>query len=277
MLHVYERSLRWVLRHRPVMLAVFVAVLGATGYLYVHGAKGFIPDTDNDQFMSTRKPPRAPRSTRWSTYQKMVAEIVVQGPGRRELLCPARAAAWRFGGSNTGRMMVNLKPRRAARGHRRPRSSTGCGPKLSRLPGLRVFVIDPAGDPRRRPHVQEQPTISRCRARTRSSSIREAPKLERVIARLPGLAGRHQRSADQERRASTSMLDRDRAAALQSELEQIASARCTTPSARSWPPPSTRPRISTACCWRCCRKYQQYTDDAGHDLPEIDTTATWCR
>src|SRR5438477_1930572 len=44
----YERSLRLVLRYRLAMLAVFVAVLGATvrmGYII---PTGFIPDQDND-------------------------------------------------------------------------------------------------------------------------------------------------------------------------------------------------------------------------------------
>src|SRR4029079_18334111 len=35
MLHVYGTSLRWVLHHRPVMLAMFLAVLVTTGYFYV--------------------------------------------------------------------------------------------------------------------------------------------------------------------------------------------------------------------------------------------------
>ena len=50
MLHVYGVSLRWVLRHRPVMLAMFVAVLVAHR-LPVHGrAQGIHPGTDNDNF-----------------------------------------------------------------------------------------------------------------------------------------------------------------------------------------------------------------------------------
>src|ERR1039457_7354707 len=49
-LHTYRVSLYWVLHHRPVMLCLFVAVLGATGYFYVIVPKGFIPDTDNDNY-----------------------------------------------------------------------------------------------------------------------------------------------------------------------------------------------------------------------------------
>src|SRR5712692_8226735 len=47
-LHLYEGSLQWVLRHRPVMLMVFVVVLAATAWLFVKIPKGFIPEQDND-------------------------------------------------------------------------------------------------------------------------------------------------------------------------------------------------------------------------------------
>ena len=59
-------TLGWVLRHRPVMLAMFLAVLGVTVYLYMVVPKGFIPDTDNDNFNdATWRPRRALRTTRW--------------------------------------------------------------------------------------------------------------------------------------------------------------------------------------------------------------------
>src|SRR4051812_9405985 len=47
---LYGTTLHWVLRHRPVMLAMFVAVLLVTANLYMVVPKGFIPDTDNDNF-----------------------------------------------------------------------------------------------------------------------------------------------------------------------------------------------------------------------------------
>jgi hydrophobic/amphiphilic exporter-1 (mainly G- bacteria), HAE1 family len=48
MFRVYEWSLGVVLRHRPVMLAVFAAVLLATVAMFRIVPKGFIPDQDND-------------------------------------------------------------------------------------------------------------------------------------------------------------------------------------------------------------------------------------
>src|SRR5207247_5659941 len=48
MLRVYDLSLCWVLRHRPVMLFVFVGVLVSTCWLYVKVPRGFIPEADTD-------------------------------------------------------------------------------------------------------------------------------------------------------------------------------------------------------------------------------------
>src|SRR5204863_5199704 len=48
LLRAYERSLASVLRHRVVMLAVFVAVAAATVHMFNIIPTGFIPDQDND-------------------------------------------------------------------------------------------------------------------------------------------------------------------------------------------------------------------------------------
>jgi multidrug efflux pump len=45
-LHFYERTLGWVLRHQPLTLAVTIATMVATGYLYAKVPKGFFPQQD---------------------------------------------------------------------------------------------------------------------------------------------------------------------------------------------------------------------------------------
>jgi len=47
----YERSLSWTLRHRRVMLAVFVATIGLNVYLYKTIDKGFFPTQDGGRLM----------------------------------------------------------------------------------------------------------------------------------------------------------------------------------------------------------------------------------
>src|SRR5207247_5088864 len=50
-LDIYYQTMQWVLRHRPLTLALSILILIATGYMFVRIPKGFLPDSDNDQLM----------------------------------------------------------------------------------------------------------------------------------------------------------------------------------------------------------------------------------
>jgi HAE1 family hydrophobic/amphiphilic exporter-1 len=80
MLRTYSTSLRWVLGHRPVMLAMFLAVLGTTAYLYVAVPKGFIPDTDNDNFNVQTEAAQGTSFYQMVKYQQLVSQIIVKDP-----------------------------------------------------------------------------------------------------------------------------------------------------------------------------------------------------
>src|SRR5208283_4880410 len=76
MLGTYSTSLRWVLGHRPVMLGMFVVVLCVTGGLYVVVPKGFIPDTDNDNFSVQTEAAQGTSFYQMVKYQQMVSQIM---------------------------------------------------------------------------------------------------------------------------------------------------------------------------------------------------------
>src|SRR5439155_6948375 len=46
MMHAYERSLSWTLRHRPIVLMLTIATAGLTIWLYIVVPKGFFPQQD---------------------------------------------------------------------------------------------------------------------------------------------------------------------------------------------------------------------------------------
>ena len=50
-LRLYRRSLAWALRHQPITLLVFFAVIGLNVYLYGAIAKGFFPQQDTGRIM----------------------------------------------------------------------------------------------------------------------------------------------------------------------------------------------------------------------------------
>src|SRR2546430_933689 len=51
MLDIYYHCLQWVLWHRAANLAFSVLMLAATAVMFMRIAKGFVPDSDNDQLL----------------------------------------------------------------------------------------------------------------------------------------------------------------------------------------------------------------------------------
>jgi len=216
---LYGTTLYWVLGHRPVMLGMFLAVLGATAYLYVVVPKGFIPDTDNDNFSVQTEAAQGTSFYQMVRYQARVSQILAQDPDIDTFYSSTGGGFG--GGGSTGRMMVNLKPRR-----QRKAGVTDIinrlRPQLSNMPGIRVFM--------------SVPQAIRVGGRMSKSSYdftlygpdtdqlyAEEPKLERAISRIPGLLDVTSDLQIKTPRVNI-VLDRDRAAALNLDWNNISSA-----------------------------------------------------
>ena len=212
MLHVYGSSLGWVLRHRPVMLAMFLAVLATTGYFYVIVPKGFIPDTDNDNFGVQAEAVQGTSYYQMVKYQQMVSAVFAQDPDIETFYSSTGGGMGGYGGSsNTGRVMVNLKPRRQ-------RLATVVDivnrlrPKVSNFPGVRVFMSIPQAI-RVGGRMSKSSYDFTLYGPDTEQLYAEAPKLERIIARIPGLQEVSSDLQIKNPRVNI-ILDRDRAAAL---------------------------------------------------------------
>jgi HAE1 family hydrophobic/amphiphilic exporter-1 len=218
-LHVYAVSLKWVLAHRPVMLAMFVAVLLVTVDLYMIVPKGFIPDTDNDNFSVNVDAAQGTSYYQMVRFQQLVSSIVVQDPDVETFYSTTGGNFFGPSGAN-GRLMVNTVPRRQ-------RKATVADivnrlrPKLSNIPGLRVSL--------------SVPQAIRVGGRMSKSSYdftlygpdtqqlyNEAPKLEQIISRIPGLQEVQSDLQIKTPRISI-VLDRDRAAALNLNWNTVSS------------------------------------------------------
>jgi HAE1 family hydrophobic/amphiphilic exporter-1 len=218
MLSTYGASLRWVLGHRPVMLGMFFVVLGITGWLYVVVPKGFIPDTDNDNFSVQTEAAQGTSFYQMVKYQQIVSQIVVKDPDVESFYSSTGGG---FGGAaNTGRLMVNLKPRRQ-------RVATVADivnrlrPKVSNFPGLRVYISIPQAI-RVGGRMSKSSYDFTLYGPDTQQLYTEAPKLERIIARMPGL---QEVSSDLQIKTPrvNVVLDRDRAAALGLDWNNISS------------------------------------------------------
>ena len=80
MLGFYRVTLGWTLRHRPVMLGMFLAVLGSTVYLYFIVDKGFIPDTDNDNFNVQTEAAQGTSFYKMMEYMQRITSVLYHDP-----------------------------------------------------------------------------------------------------------------------------------------------------------------------------------------------------
>jgi HAE1 family hydrophobic/amphiphilic exporter-1 len=106
----YERSLRWSMRHRGLMLMVSVLVMGGTYLLLQAIPKGFIPRQDTGVINVTTRGPEGLTFEEMSRRQALVAETVLKNPN----VAAIRSSAGQgFGGvqqPNVGSMTVRLIP-----------------------------------------------------------------------------------------------------------------------------------------------------------------------
>jgi hydrophobic/amphiphilic exporter-1 (mainly G- bacteria), HAE1 family len=213
----YERSLGWVLQHRPIMLALFFLVLGATGYLFVKVPKGFIPDQDNDSLSITVEAAQGTSYYQMVRYLQRVAEVIRQDPNIDTFFVSAGGG---FNASaNSSRLMVQLKPRR-----QRPLTVfqvvDELRPKLAGFVGVRVFATVP-------PSLRIGGRMSKSQfdftlqSPDTAELYRQAAKFERVVSRLPGLVDVTSDLQVKNPRVNVTF-DRDKAAAMGLNILQVA-------------------------------------------------------
>ena len=140
-LGAYERSLAWVMDHRPLAMAFTVVILVGTVVLGRVVPKGFIPSEDQGQLSGTTETAEGTSYDAMVKHQLAAAAIVQEDPNVEGFM-----SAVGGGGRNTtvnqGRLLIRLKPRnqRALSADEVAQSLTR---KLAAVPGLRVYLQNP--------------------------------------------------------------------------------------------------------------------------------------
>ncbi|MBI4384049.1 MAG: efflux RND transporter permease subunit [Nitrospinae bacterium] len=219
MKNAYDWSLQWVLRHRRFTMALFAGVVAATGYLFVHIPKGFLPNEDTGQLLCFTEAVQDISFDAMAEQQKKVADIIRKDPNVETIMSFIGA-----GGSsqtlNLGRIFVRLKPR----GQRVGAEAViqGLRPTLAGIPGIKAYI-------------QNLPTIRIGGQLTKSpyqytlqsgdteELFRWAPALEAKIRSLPGF---NSVTSDLQISKTQTMveIDRDKAASLGVSPQQIENA-----------------------------------------------------
>ena len=122
-------------------MAVSVALLVGTVYLFTLVPKGFLPSEDQGRFNISTE------AMQGISFDEMVAPPARgrrhrrEGSGRRRRSATTSAAGLRGGELNTGQISVDLKPR-AERKRSVDQVIADLRPKLAQVPGVRVFMIN---------------------------------------------------------------------------------------------------------------------------------------
>ncbi len=136
-LRAYDRSLGWVMGHRPAGLAFSLLILASTLVLFAVVPKGFLPSEDNAHINATTETVEGTSFDDMVSHQQQVAAILQQDPNVLGLLSSVGG-----GTMNQGRITLELTPR-----SKRRLSADEVIRELSRkvqgVAGMRVFFQNP--------------------------------------------------------------------------------------------------------------------------------------
>jgi hydrophobic/amphiphilic exporter-1 (mainly G- bacteria), HAE1 family len=139
-LRLYDVTLRASLRFHAVTFAVSVALLVGTVLLFFRVPKGFLPSEDQGRFNISSEMIQGIGFDEMVKHQLQLADIVAKDPNVLAFSNNAGGGP-RGGALNTGNISVDLKPR-SERSKSVDQIIAELRPKLSQVPGVRVFLIN---------------------------------------------------------------------------------------------------------------------------------------
>ncbi len=228
MRNVYDWSLRGVLRHRLATLTASFMILVLTGYLFVVMPKGFLPSEDTGQISGSTEAAQGVSYQEMVRLQQQLAAIVSRDPNVASFNSAVGSGPG-GGGMNSGWMFIRLKPR-SERQLSADEVIQELRPKLSTVPGIRMFLQNPP--PIR---IGGYMTRSQYQLTLHSPDTEElykyAPILEAKVADLPGLQDVTTDLQIKNPQVNV-LIDRDKASALGLTPQQVEEALFTAYASR---------------------------------------------
>ena len=183
LLGAYERSLKAVLRHRRIVLILWVALLVFTIYFFKIMPKGFLPSEDTGQIFAFTEAQQGISFDSMEKHQLAVMNIVKKDPDISAFMSAIGPSPF-SPAANTGRIFMRLKPR-----NERPGADTiiqELRPKLASIPGISVFMQN-------LPPIRIGGTLTKSQYQFSLQSpdtaelYRIVPRLEARMRQIPGL------------------------------------------------------------------------------------------
>jgi HAE1 family hydrophobic/amphiphilic exporter-1 len=141
-LHGYERSLAWIMRHRPIMLALSGLTIIIMGVLFKIIPQGLLPSDDTGQLMATTEGAEGISFEAILPLQQKLNSIILKD-SNVESIMPSIGSA---GSANQGRIYIILKPLGKGPKDRHLSADavvTEMMRKTNSVPGLTTFIQNP--------------------------------------------------------------------------------------------------------------------------------------
>jgi len=139
-LALYERALHWVILRKRATVLFSGATLVATFFLFVFVPKGFVPSEDTGFVNGSTEGAEGLSFQGMVRHQKAVTDVLARDPNVEGFISSVGGGGG--GTGNSGNLFIRLKPR-----HNRKLSAdqvvNELRMKLSRIPGIRVFILNP--------------------------------------------------------------------------------------------------------------------------------------
>jgi len=216
----YQRSLHWVMDRRPLAMAFSAAILVGTIVLGRIAPKGFIPSEDQSQLYATTEAAEGTSYDAMIRHQQAAAAIVQEDPNVDGFMS-AVGSGGQSRTTNQGRLIMHLKPP-AERDMSADEVARSLTRKLAAVPGIRVFVQNPPVI-----NIGGRASKSEYQFTLQSSDIaalyQGSGALEQRLQSVPGLTDVTSDLQIKNPQVQVA-IDRDRAAALGIDVNQIESA-----------------------------------------------------
>jgi len=141
-LRTYERSLIWVMRHRPIMLGLSALTLVIMVVLFITTPKGFLPSDDTGQLMATTEGAQGISFAAILPLQRKINAAILKDSNVQSIM-PSVGSA---GSANQGRIYIILKPLGKGPKDRHLSSDEvvrALMRKTNSVPGITTFVQNP--------------------------------------------------------------------------------------------------------------------------------------
>jgi len=228
MLDVYQRSLSWVMRHRPATMVFSGLILLATLLLFYLIPKGFLPSEDNEELIIFTQAAQGISFDSMVKHQLAEVSLLKNNPNIRRFFAGVGVGG-PGGSTNTGILFLHLKPR-SERKLSADQLIAKWRPLVNSVPGLRAFLSNP-------PPIQLGAQFTRSmyqmtlQSPDTASLYKYAPILEDKMRQLKDLRGVNS-DLQVENPQVTVDIDRDKAHVLGVSAQSIEDALYTAYGAR---------------------------------------------